>query len=52
MKNQRIKKIVMWILGVMSTTAIAAGIASLQSSAWWIHVHQPEVPEELNAFRK
>ena len=52
MKKQTIKRILLWIVGIMSTTAIAAGIASLQSSACIIHFHQPEVPEDLNIYRK
>ena len=52
MKKQGFKRIVMWALSIMSTTAIAAGIASLQSSACLIHYYQPELPEELNAYRK
>lgn len=52
MKKQKIRSIVTWMLSIMPTIAIAIGIASLQSSACLIHYYQPELPEELNAYRK
>ena len=52
MKKLKIKSIVARLLGVLPAIAIAIGIASLQSSACLIHYYQPELPEELNAYRK
>lgn len=48
----KFKKLFFWLFGLMSTTTIAIGLASLQSSACVMHFYQPELPEELDSYRR